>query len=217
MNKFNTQVDRYMIDGCMRCKYGATPMCKVNKWKLELETLRSILLESELTEELKWGAPCYTYNSKNVVLLGALKDEVVISFLKGSLIDDKKNILTKAGENSQIARIIKFTNCKQIQELKKDIAAYIKAAIEIERKGLKVTKENKIEKLPDELEEVFKNDLPYKKAFLALTPGKQRGYVIYFSQPKQTPSRISRIEKCREKIMNGEGLNDKYKSQPRNK
>lgn len=213
MKKLNPKVDKYMIDGCMRCKYGATPMCKVNNWRIELETLRSIILESELTEELKWGAPCYTYQNKNVVLLSALKDAVVISFLKGSLLDDKKNILTKAGENSHVARIIKFTKLSEITKLKADILSFIKSAIEIENKGLKVVKETNTTKIPVELEETLENDPALKKAFYALTPGKQRGYGIYFSQPKQAQSRINRIEKCREKILKGEGLHDAYKSQ----
>ncbi|MFN4234344.1 MAG: YdeI/OmpD-associated family protein [Bacteroidia bacterium] len=217
MSKINPQVDNYLIDGCMRCKYGATPKCKVNKWRTELEILRNILLESELKEELKWGAPCYTYKNKNVILLSALKDAVCISFLKGSLLEDKKNILSKAGENSHIARIIKLTSVEQINKLEKDIRMFINAAIEIEKKGLKIAKTENIPTLPEELENIFNNDLEYKKAFFALTPGRQRGYIIYFTQPKQSQSKIYRIEKCREKIMNGEGLNDAYKSQSKNK
>lgn len=213
MNKINPQVNRYLIDGCMRCKYGATPQCKVNKWRTELEILRNILLDSELKEELKWGAPCYTYQNKNVIILSALKDAVCISFLKGSLLEDKKNILIKAGENSQIARIIKFTSIEQINNLQNDLKSFIKASIEIEKKGLKVPKGQNKSELPEELENIFKNDLEYKKAFYSLTPGRQRGYLIYFNQPKQLQSRINRIEKCREKIIKGEGLNDTYKSQ----
>lgn len=217
MNALNPLVNRYLIDGCMRCKLGATPACKVNKWRTELETLRSIVLQHELKEELKWGAPCYTYNGKNIILLSALKDAVVMSFLKGSLIEDKNNILQKAGLNSNVARIIKFKNVNDIISIKQELNNFIKAAIDVENKGLKISKQTNDIKLPIELEECFKADAALKKAFLALTPGKQRGYIIYFMQPKQVETRIKRIEKCREKIINGEGLNDTYKKQSKNK
>jgi uncharacterized protein YdeI (YjbR/CyaY-like superfamily) len=213
MNITNPKVDKYLIDGCMRCKYGATPFCKVNKWKNELETLRGILLKSELKEELKWGVPFYTYQNKNVILLSALKEAVVLSFLKGSLIEDKYNVLLKAGENSNVARIIKFQNKKEIETLSDKINYYINAAIDIEKTGEKIKKEKLPITIPSELENIFQNDSSFKEAFYALSPGKQRGYIIYFTQPKQSVSRINRIEKCREKIMKGEGLNDKYKSQ----
>lgn len=217
MKTLNPLVDRYLIDGCMRCKLGATPACKVNKWRTELETLRSIILQHKLKEELKWGAPCYTYNGKNIILLSALKDAVVISFLKGSLIENKKNILQKAGANSNVARIIKFKNVDEIISIKQELNDFIKAAIEIENKGLKISKTSNEIQIPIELEEIFKADAALKKAFLSLTPGKQRGYIIYFRQPKQSATRISKIEKCREKIMNGEGLNDTYKNLSKNK
>jgi uncharacterized protein YdeI (YjbR/CyaY-like superfamily) len=217
MNTLNPLVDRYLIDGCMRCKLGATPACKVNKWRTELETLRSIVMQHDLKEELKWGAPCYTYNGKNVILLSALKDAVVISFLKGSLIEDKKNILHKAGENSNVARIVKFKTADEIISVQQELNNFIKAAIDIENKGLKISKKTNDIQIPIELEEIFRADAALKKAFIALTPGKQRGYIIYFTQPKQVETRIKRIEKCREKILNGEGLNDTYKSQSKKK
>ncbi len=206
----NPKVDKYFIDGCMRCQFGGTPQCKVNHWQVELATLRQIILESGLTEEVKWGVPCYTFEQKNILLISALKNYCCLSFFEGALLKDTHNILLKQGEHSQVARIIKFTHPTQIIEQQATIREHILEAIELEKTGQKVALKEAPEPLPDELLQKFSEHTELKQSFFALTPGRQRGYIIYFSQPKQSQSRINRIEKCMQKILNGEGLNDKY-------
>lgn len=207
--ELNPQVDKYLIDGCMRCKYGGTPQCKVNNWREELELLRQIVIEAGLTEELKWGAPIYTHKGKNIVSVGALKESANIGFLKGVLLADGHKILQHQG-NLQSDRIVKFTNVDEIKKLKDVLKSYVLEAVAIEESGKKVVFKKHPEPIPDELLQAFENDPAFKKAFHALTPGRQRGYIIHFSQPKQSQTRISRIEKYKEHIFNGIGLNDKY-------
>ena len=204
----NPQVDKYLLDGCMRCKYGGTPQCKVNSWREELETLRQIVLETGLKEEIKWGVPVYTQNGKNILSIAALKDFATIGFFKGVLLTDGHKILHQQG-NLQSDRIVKFTKTSDIQKLKDVLKSYIKEAVAIEESGKKVEFKKNPEPLPDELLQAFEEEPAFKKAFLALTQGRQRGYIIHFSQPKQPQTRISRIEKYKQKIFNGIGLNDK--------
>lgn len=205
----NPQVDKYLIDGCMRCKYGGTPQCKVNNWREELELLRQIVLETGLKEELKWGAPVYTHHGKNIVSVGALKDSANIGFFKGVLLADKHKILQQQG-NLQSDRIIKFTNVNDIKKIKDVLKSYVLEAIAIEESGKKVEYKKNPEPIPEELVKAFEEAPAFKKAFYALTPGRQRGYIIHFSQPKQSKTRIERIEKYKQQIFNGIGLNDKY-------
>lgn len=207
--ELNSQVDKYLLDGCMRCKYGGTPQCKVNNWREELEMLRQIVLETGLTEEIKWGAPVYTHKGKNIVSVGALKESANIGFFKGVLLTDKHKILQQQG-NLQSDRIVKFTNVKDIEKVKDVLKEYVLEAIEIEESGKKVEFKKNPEPIPNELLEAFEQDPAFKKAFYALTAGRQRGYIIHFSQPKQSQTRIGRIEKYKEQIFNGIGLNDKY-------
>lgn len=207
--ELNPQVDKYLLDGCMRCKYGGTPQCKVNNWREELEILRQIVLETGLTEEIKWGAPVYTHKGKNIVSVGALKESANIGFFKGVLLTDKHKILQQQG-NLQSDRIVKFTNVKDIEKVKDVLKEYVLEAIEIEESGKKVEFKKNPEPIPDELLEAFEQDPAFKQAFYALTAGRQRGYIIHFSQPKQSQTRIGRIEKYKEQIFNGIGLNDKY-------
>ncbi|MGY6546415.1 YdeI/OmpD-associated family protein [Arthrospiribacter ruber] len=209
--EFNPHVDKYLLDGCMRCKYGATPQCKVNNWRKELESLRQIVLATGLTEEIKWGAPVYTHNGKNIVSVGALKESATIGFFKGVLLADKYKILQQQG-NIQSARIIKFTNTEDIQKVKAILKSYILEAVAIEESGKKVEFKKNPEPIPDELLEVFEQEPAFKKAFYDLTPGRRRGYIIHFSQPKQSQTRIGRILKYKEQIINGIGLHDEYKS-----
>lgn len=208
----NPKVDQYLIDGCMRCKFGATPRCKVNNWRDELVVLRHLVLESGLTEELKWGMPCYTSGNKNIAMVSAFRDYASLSFFKGALLKDPYKILEKNGENSQSARLMKFTNLEQIIEKQQIIKEYLKEAMANEAAGKKVEFKKNQEPVPDELLLVFEEEPELMKAFYALTPGRQRGYIIYISQPKQAPSRMNRIEKCRDKILNGVGLNDHYRN-----
>lgn len=212
INNLNPKVDLYIADGCGRCKFHATPKCKVRNWRDELETLRQIVLESGLIEELKWGVPVYTLNGKNVVNVSAFKEYACLSFFKGVLINDKHDIFEKHGESSQSVRLIKFTNVEKIEKLKPILADYIKEAITVEESGAKVEFKKNLEPIPEELEQMFGESPELKNAFYALTPGKQRGYIIYFSQPKNSQTRIGRIENKIPNILNGEGINDKYKS-----
>lgn len=208
--ELNPQVDKYLTDGCMRCKYGGTPQCKVNNWREALKILRQIVLENGLTEEIKWGVPVYTHKGKNIVSVSALKDSANIGFFKGVLLTDNHKILQQQG-NLQSDRIIKFTNLEEIEKVKDALKAYILEAIEIEEIGKKVEFKKNPEPFPDELLEAFEQDITFKKAFFALTPGRQRAYIIYFSHPKQSQKRNDRIEKFKEQIFKGIGLNDKYR------
>ncbi len=182
---------------------------KSAKWQEELRRLRNIVLDCGLTEELKWGQPCYMFNKTNVILLGGFKDYCFISFLKGVLLHDSENILQKPGENTQSGRIIPFTEIQEINDLTQTLKAYIYEAIEVEKAGLKVAPESKAELVfPDELLQKLESAPAFKAAFEALTPGRQRAYIIYFTGAKSSKARTSRIESYTERIMNGKGFND---------
>ncbi len=208
----NKSVDNYFIEGCGRCPLGGTPDCKVHNWTSELKLLRKIVLDCGLTEESKWGAPCYTYQGKNILMVSAFVKYCSISFFKGALLNDEKNLLGKPGPNSQAARLFKFKNIGEIQKIESDIKTYIFESIEVEKAGLKVTFKQNPEPIPEELKAKFADDLVLKNAFEALTPGRQRGYILYISQPKQAKTKIARIEKSVPMILSGIGLHDKYKS-----
>lgn len=209
INKPNSKVDKFLIDGCMRCKYGATPQCKVNKWRIELEVLRQIVLNTGLTEELKWGVPVYSSNGKNIVTISALKDYAFIGFFKGVLLSDPHKVLYQQG-NQQSSRHIKFFAVEEVEKLADIIREYVLEATIIEESGKKVEFKKNPEPIPDELLQFFDEDPAFRGAFFALTPGRQRGYIIYFSQPKQSQTRVSRIIKYKQQILDGIGLNDKY-------
>jgi uncharacterized protein YdeI (YjbR/CyaY-like superfamily) len=206
---FNPKIDLYIADGCGRCKYHATPQCKVRLWTKELELLRQLVIECGLTEELKWGVPCYTHNSKNILVVSAFKEFCSLSFFKGVLLKDNHHVLEKQGESSQSARIVKFSNIQEISEKSLILKEYILQAIELENLGAKVEFNKNPEPLPQELEKIFLENPEFKKAFFNLTPGRQRGYIIHFSQPKQSSTKSSRIVNNIHKIMNGQGLMDK--------
>jgi uncharacterized protein YdeI (YjbR/CyaY-like superfamily) len=211
-NLYNPQVDDFFARGCGRCALFETPQCRVHQWQEEMQTLRDILLDAGLTEDRKWGNPCYTFNGKNVVMMGALKEFCSIGFFKGSLLTDPKQLLIAAGENTQAARQLRFTETKSITKLQKQITAFVHEAIQLEQAGKKVAFKAVSEfPIPDELKQTFENDPELKNAFFALTPGRQRGYLLHFGQPKQSATRISRIEKCRPQILRGEGIHDAYK------
>ena len=179
------------------------------QWKQELSQLRKIALGTQLTEMIKWGVPCYVFQESNIFLLGSFKAFCSISFFKGSLMKDPQGILSKPGENSQSVRMIKFTHFDQIRELEPVIKAYILEAIEIEKSGAKPILEKSVElEFPEELLQILDQDSAFKTAFSALTPGRQRGYNLFFTAAKQPATRISRIEKYRQQILNGKGIND---------
>ena len=205
----NPKIDHYLQEGCGRCPLGGTPNCKVHAWTPELKELRRIILECGLVEEEKWSQPCYTFNGSNVLIMSALKDAAVVGFFKGSLLQDEKKLLTRPGENSQAARQFRFTAVKDIIALEASIKAYIFEAIEIEKAGLKVAFKQNPEPIPAELLAKFAELPDLKEAFEALTPGRQRGYILYFSKAKQSKTRIARIEKYQEKILAGRGVHDR--------
>jgi uncharacterized protein YdeI (YjbR/CyaY-like superfamily) len=206
----NPKVDLYLQEGCMRCELGGTPDCKVHTWATELKELRRILLETELTEEVKWSVPCFTYNGKNILLMSALKDASTISFFKGALLKDPAEILTKPGKNTQAARYIKFTNIEEIIKAESIIKDYVASAIEVEKAGLKIEfKETSEFDIPAEFQTKLEEDPALKLAFESLTPGRQRGYLLYFSGAKQSKTRTARVEKNISKIMEGKGFHDR--------
>lgn len=202
-------VDLFFIDGCGRCKLYKTADCKVHTWKLELQALRQIALNSGLTEELKWKQPCYTLNGKNIIIVSAFKESCIINFMKGALLKDPKGILEMPGENSNSARFIRFKNLERILELENTIVEYIQEAIEIEKSGKKIISKNVDEyPIPEELKQEFDSDITFKKAFYSLTPGRQKSYLIHYSSAKQSATITSRIQKSKEAVFNGKGFNE---------
>src|SRR6266481_3952244 len=185
------------VDGYLR---------NAKKWQKEMETLRRISLDCELTEEVKWGKPCYTFQKSNIVIMQGFKEFCALLFCKGALLKDPNGILKKFGW--QAARRIPFTNVREIVEMEPILKAYIHEAIEAEKAGLKVTLKKNPEPIPEELQNKLDEIPALKAAFEALTPGRQRGYILYFSGAKQSKTRESRVEKCMQQILNGKGLND---------
>lgn len=194
MNRKNPKVD-----GVLR---------QEKKWRGEFERLRAIVLDFDLTEELKWYQPCYTLQGKNVVLIHGFKEYCALMFFKGALLKDADRILATPGAH-QAARQIRFTSLRQIGELEPILKAYIHEAIEVEKAGLKVKLKKTADfKIPDEFQKKLDKLPALKTAFRALTPGRQRGYIFHFSQPKQSKTREERIEKWMPQILKGKGLTD---------
>lgn len=182
---------------------------KAKKWKEEFEKLRDIVLDCELTEDFKWMHPCYTLGKKNIVLIHGFKEYCALLFHKGALLKDTHGILIQQTENVQAARQIRFTNVQEIVEMEAILKAYIHEAIEVEKAGLEVDfKKTTDYIIPEELHHKFDDNPALKTAFEALTPGRQRAYIHYFSEPKQSKTRESRIEKYVQQILGGKGLND---------
>jgi uncharacterized protein YdeI (YjbR/CyaY-like superfamily) len=192
MNKTNPRVDEYLR--------------RAKKWPEEMEKLRRICLDCGLTEELKWSKPCYTFQKSNIVIIQGFKEFCALLFCKGALLKDRKGILKKFGW--QAARRIPFTNVREIVEMEPILKAYIHEAIEAEKAGLKVEFKKNPEPIPEELQNKLDEIPALKTAFDALTPGRQRGYILYFSAAKQSKTRETRVEKCMQQILNGKGLND---------
>ena len=182
---------------------------KAKMWQEEYEKLRMIILDCQLTEELKWGCPCYTFQKSNIVLIHGFKEYCALLFFKGALLKDAKGILIQQTEHVQAARQIRFTNVREIVKMAPILKSYIYEAIEVEKAGLKVNYKKTSEFIiPEEFQKKLDEMPALKTAFDALTPGRQRAYIFYFSQPKQSKTRKSRVEKCMQQILNGKGLND---------
>jgi uncharacterized protein YdeI (YjbR/CyaY-like superfamily) len=181
---------------------------KAKKWREESEKLRMILLDCPLAEELKWGEPCYTFQGKNIVLIGGFKEYCTLLFFKGALLNDTHGILVAPGK-TQAARQIRFTSLREIVAMERILKTYIHEAIEVEKAGLKVElKKHSDYILPEELQKKLDEIPALKTAFEALTPGRQRAYMFHISAPKQSKTRESRVEKCMQQILDGKGLND---------
>jgi len=195
MNEMNPKVDGFLR--------------KSKRWQEELRKLRMIFLDCRLTEEVKWRQPCYTFQKSNIVIMGRFKDCCMLNFFKGALLKDPNHILVKPGENTQASRVIRFTSVQQIAKIEPILKACIREAIEVEKAGLKV-KFKKISefKVPDELQNKLDQIPALKTAFAALTPGRQRAYLLYFSTAKQSKTREARIEKCVQRILSGKGIDD---------
>jgi uncharacterized protein YdeI (YjbR/CyaY-like superfamily) len=195
MNNMNPKVDWYFD--------------KNEKWQKEIKKLRTIALGCGLSEELKWGCPCYTFEDRNIVLIHVFKEYCAYLFFKGALLNDANGILIQQTENVQSARQVRFTSVRQIVEMESLLKAYIYEAIEVERTGLKVKLKKTAEfKIPEEFQKRLAKSAALKTAFDALTPGRQRGYIFYFSQPKQSKTREARVEKYVKQILKGKGLED---------
>jgi uncharacterized protein YdeI (YjbR/CyaY-like superfamily) len=186
------------VDGYLR---------KAKKWQEELKALRRIILDCQLTEEVKWRHPCYTLQGKNIVLINGFKEYCALLFMKGALLKDAKGILLAPGENTQSGRLIRFTNVREIVEMEPVLKAYIYEAMEVEKAGLKVKKRTQFT-IPEEFRNKLDEIPPLKTAFDALTPGRQRAYILYFSAAKQSKTRESRVEKHMQQILKGKGLDD---------
>jgi len=188
------------VDGYLR---------RAKKWQEEFEKLRTIILDCGLTEELKWGHPCYTFEKKNIVLIHGFKEYCALLFFKGALLKDAEGILIQQTKNVQAARQIRFTNVREIVKKRAILKAYVREAIEVEKSGQKVELKKTFEfKVPEEFHKKLAKTPALKTAFQALTPGRQRAYLLYFSTPKQSKTRESRVEKCGPQILKGKGLND---------
>lgn len=195
MNEMNPKVDFFFN--------------KPKKWQQELQELRVVALDCGLDEELKWGCPCYSLNGSNIVLIHDFKDYCAFLFFKGALLNDAEGILIQQTENVQSARQARFTGVEQIKDLARALKAYIYEAIEVEKAGLKVELKKTSEfAMAEEFQQKLDGNTALKNAFEALTPGRQRGYMLHFSQPKQSKTREARVEKYIPKIMEGKGLDD---------
>jgi uncharacterized protein YdeI (YjbR/CyaY-like superfamily) len=182
---------------------------KTRQWQAEVRKLRSIILDGGLTEELKWGVPCYTHQDKNVVIIHGFKEYCAILFVKGALLRDDKKVLIRQTENVQAGRQIRFTNVREIVGMEKILKAYVREALEVENAGLKVNFKKSTEfAVPEEFKNKLDETPGLKAAFNALTPGRQRAYLLYFAGAKQSKTRQSRIEKYVRQILKGKGLDD---------
>ncbi len=208
MNRI-TSVDNYLERGCMRCKLGGTKDCKVHAWQPELQALRQIVQQTNLTEEIKWSIPVYTFQGKNVCSISAFKNYSALSFFKGALLTNPKGLLLKHGPNSQAVRYFEYTSASQIEQNKELILDTIFEAISNEEAGKTVPFKKNPEPIPEELTEAFQQDQLFQQAFNALTPGRQRGYILYFSQAKKRETRQNRIQSKKESILQGKGMQDR--------
>lgn len=181
---------------------------KTKHWSADIEKLRAVVLKSKLKEDLKWGKPCYSHNENNIVIIQPFKNFLALMFFKGMILRDPKKVLVNNGPNTQSAKRLEFRSTEEITKLATIIASYIKEAIELENSGTKMEFKKKPESTPTELTDVFKRKPKLEKAFKALSPGRQRAYILFFTGAKQAATRLARIEKCAPQILAGKGMND---------
>lgn len=209
MGKAPESVDIYLEEGCGRCARGGTPACSALVWAEGLQHLRRIALECGLTETIKWSQPCYMAGNRNVLLVAAFKEYCFLAFFKGDQLSDPEGLLVRAGEHSQEGRQLRFTNAADILRLDPVLKAYILEAITLSESPVPVKKPAPALPYPEELVQIIAENPAFGMAFEALTPGRQRGYLMYFSQPKHAETRRRRVEQCIPKIQEGKGLNDR--------
>lgn len=216
MIRLDPAVDAFMADGCGRCELGGTPRCKVNRWRDLLEQLRDFMLAAGLTETRKWGVPCYMHDGHNVAVLGLTKDSCSIGFFKGVLLADPHELLEKPGDDSQTTRLIRFRSQDDLERAAPHLEAYLENAKA--RAGDKVEfKRDHSHDYPEELKERMEEFPDLKLAFEALTPGRQRGYLLHFKSAKQAATRYARIDKSIDLIMAGKGIDEEYRDRNRAK
>lgn len=208
MTMNTTSVDSYLKDGCGRCEHYQTPECKVHLWTPILKGLRKMLLDAGLTETMKWGSPTYTLDGKNVVMIVSMREYCALSFFKGAALKGPKNMLESPGPNSHHVRYLKFKTKADLQSKASLATSFIQSAIEAEKKGIKTQPSPKPTALPEELEAEFKKSGKLKKAFEALTPGRQRSHILYITGAKQSETRVKRAAVCANVIMTGRGWNE---------
>lgn len=205
----NPDLDSYFTEGCGRCDLYQTPACKVHSWTDSLAALRHILNQTELKEERKWSMPTYTIDGKNVLILSAFKHYCSLNFFKGALLEDPAGLLEFAGPNGREAKLFKFRSLAEVQAAEGRIFDFLEQAIRVEKEGLKIEKPKEEAVYPAELEAAFAADAGLEAAFKALSPGRQRGYLIHFNGAKQAATRRTRIEKWKPHILLGKGFHDR--------
>jgi uncharacterized protein YdeI (YjbR/CyaY-like superfamily) len=206
----NPKVKTYLSDGCMQCKLGGTPECKIHAWQKELRTLRNYVLDCGLEEDFKWMHPTYTWQNKNIATIHSFNEYCALLFHKGALLKNFDKLLIQQTENTQSARQLRFKNLQDIQSLENIIKAHLYEAIEVEKLRLKVQLKDTSEyAVPIELLEKFEEDKAFKQAFDSLTPGRKKGYLLFFSQAKQSQTQRARIDKAKTKIFEGKGHNER--------
>jgi uncharacterized protein YdeI (YjbR/CyaY-like superfamily) len=201
-------IETYFVEGCGRCSLFATDQCKAVRWSKELLLLRDIINELGLEETVKWGVPCYMHQGKNLFMLSAFKHYCGVMFFKGAMLTDEAKLLARPSEQTQATRQLRYTSTADIVLQREVIKRYILESIDIEKSGLKATKTAPELPIPEELEAQFSLDQDFKHAFEALTPGRRRGYLLFFNAAKQSATRTSRIEKYKALIFQGKGMND---------
>ena len=204
-----TSVDAYLRDGCGRCEHYQTPDCKVHRWTKELVMLRELVLAAGLVEEMKWGSPTYTLGGKNVGMLVSLKESCALQFFRGAELQDGDGLLEKPGPNSRFGRLLRFHSVAEVKANAARAKGLLEQAVALERSGKKVAKRPASEPVPAELEARLASDAALRKAFAALTPGRQRSHVLHVSSAKQAETRERRVDRCAEDILAGRGFNER--------